>query len=296
MTALADPPGTAAQASSRTVARPRRGRRRVLPNVVGAVVIFVMAFPVYWMVITAFKPGRDILTETPQFVPRHPTLQNFADAVTRPYFWSSVRNSLIVVAATVVIALVVGLLAAICLSRSSFRGRSAYIVMLIVVQMVPLTALIISLFVMLNSVGLTDQLVGLVVTYLAFVLPFTVWTLRGFVLGIPVELEEAAMVDGCSRAQAYRRIVFPLVAPGLVATGVFAFIQAWNEYILAYVLMSSQGKQTITVWLAGFTTQRGTEWGPLMASSTLIALPVVAFFLLVQRRMAAGLTAGAVKG
>ena len=110
--------------------------------------------------------------------------------------------------------------------------------MLIVVQMVPLTALIISLFVMLNSVGLTDQLTGLVLTYLAFVLPFTIWTLRGFVLGIPPELEEAAMVDGCSRTQAFRRIMFPLVAPGLVATGVFAFIQAWNEYILAYVLMS----------------------------------------------------------
>jgi N,N'-diacetylchitobiose transport system permease protein len=296
MTAVTDRPGTSRADEQPTVARPRRRRRRVLPNVVGVVVILVMAFPVYWMVVTAFKPGRDILTETPQFLPRHPTLDNFTDAMSRPYFWSSVRNSLIVVVATVLIALFVGLLAALGLSRSRFHGKSAYVVMLIVVQMVPLTALIISLFVMLNSVGLTDQLTGLVLTYLAFVLPFTVWTLRGFVLAIPAELEEAAMVDGCSRTQAYRRIVFPLVAPGLVATGVFAFIQAWNEYILAYVLMSSQNKQTITVWLAGFTTQRGTEWGPLMAASTLIALPVVAFFLIVQRRMAAGLTAGAVKG
>jgi N,N'-diacetylchitobiose transport system permease protein len=296
MTAVADPPGTRPAVAGTQVHRFRPNRRRVLPNVIGTVVIVVMAFPVYWMVITAFKPGRDILTETPQFLPRHPTLQNFADAVTRPYFWSSVRNSLIVVTGTVVVALAIGFLAAVGLSRSRFRGRSAYIVMVIVVQMVPLTALIISLFVMLNSVGLTDQLTGLILTYLAFVLPFTVWTLRGFVLGIPVELEEAAMVDGCSRPQAFLRIIFPLVAPGLVATGVFAFIQAWNEYILAYVLMSSQSKQTITVWLGGFTTQRGTDWGSLMAASTLIALPVVAFFLLVQRRMASGLTAGAVKG
>jgi N,N'-diacetylchitobiose transport system permease protein len=296
MTAVTDRHATAGRGAAVEVARPRRRRRRVLPNVVGVVVIVVMAFPVYWMVITAFKPGRDILTETPQFLPRHPTLDNFTDAMSRPYFWSSVRNSLIVVVATVLIALFVGLLAALGLSRSRFHGKSAYVVMLIVVQMVPLTALIISLFVMLNSVGLTDQLTGLVLTYLAFVLPFTVWTLRGFVLGIPPELEEAAMVDGCSRTQAYRRIVFPLVAPGLVATGVFAFIQAWNEYIMAYVLLHDPSKQTLTVWLASFTGDRGTAWGPLMAGATLTALPVVIFFVAVQRKIAFGLTAGAVRG
>jgi N,N'-diacetylchitobiose transport system permease protein len=274
----------------------RKRRRRILVNALGVVVIVVMGFPVYWMVITAFKPGKDILTLTPQFVPRHPTLQNFTDAVQRPYFWDAVRSSVIVTLATVVISLGIGFLAAVGLSRTRFRGRAAYVIMVIIVQMVPLTALVISLFVMLNKVGLTDTLVGVVLTYLAFVLPFTIWTLRGFVLGVPVELEEAALCDGCTRPQAFLRIVFPLVAPGLVATGVFAFIQAWNEYILAYVLLSSQEKQTLTVWLAGFTTNRGTQWGPLMAASTLTAIPVVLFFVLVQRRMAQGLTAGAVKG
>jgi N,N'-diacetylchitobiose transport system permease protein len=123
-----------------------------------------------------------------------------------------------------------------------------------------------------------------------------IWTLRGFVANVPVDLEEAAMVDGASRVGAFLRIVFPLVAPGLVATAIFGFIQAWNEYIIAYVLLSSSSKQTLTIWLASFTTQHGTDWGGLMAGATLTALPVVVFFLLVQRHVAGGLTAGAVKG
>jgi N,N'-diacetylchitobiose transport system permease protein len=134
-----------------------------------------------------------------------------------------------------------------------------------------------------------------IITYMAFVLPFAVWTLRGFIHGVPRELEEAAMVDGTTRFGAFVRVLLPLVAPGLVATSIFAFIQAWNEYIIAYVLLSSPEKQTLTVWLASFTTNRGTAWGPLMAGATLTAIPVVIFFVLVQRRIAFGLTAGAVK-
>jgi N,N'-diacetylchitobiose transport system permease protein len=168
--------------------------------------------------------------------------------------------------------------------------------MVIGVQMVPLNALIIPLYLMLDGVGQTDALPGVIAIYLAVVLPFMVWTLRGFVNNIPVELEEAAMIDGCTRVEAFFRITFPLVGPGLVATAVFGFIQAWNEYIIAYVLLSSPGNQTLTVWLASFTTNHGPEWGPLMAAATLTGLPVVAFFLIVQRYLAGGLTAGSVKG
>ena len=133
---------------------------------------------------------------------------------------------------------------------------------------------------MLSRVHQVDKLTGLIVTYIAFVLPFCVWTLRGFVAGVPKELEEAAMVDGSTRFGAFVRIMLPLVAPGLVATSIFAFIQAWNEYIIAYVLLSSQEKQTLTIWLANFTTLRGTDWGSLMAGATLTAVPVVIFFVL----------------
>jgi len=162
--------------------------------------------------------------------------------------------------------------------------------------MVPLNALVIPIYLLLDSVGQVDSLLGVIAYYMAVVLPFMIWTLRGFVHNIPVDLEEAAMVDGASRVGAFMRIVFPLVAPGLVATAIFGFIQAWNEYIIAYVLLSSSSKQTLTIWLASFTTQHGTDWGGLMAGATLTALPVVVFFLLVQRHVAGGLTAGAVKG
>jgi len=277
--------------------RPRRKRlRRIGINLLGLVVFVVMVFPVYWMVSTAFKKPIDILSFTPDFVPSPATLSNFDNAIHRPHFWSSVRNSLIVVVAVTALSMVLAFLAALAIAKFRFYGRAAFIVLIIGVQMVPLNALIIPLYVLLSRAGQVAKLTGVIVTYLTFVLPFCVWTLRGFMLGVPRELEEAAMVDGSTRFGAFVRILLPLVAPGLVATSIFAFIQVWNEFIIAYVLLQSQEKQTLTVWLAQFTTLRGTEWGPLMAAASLTALPVVGFFLLVHRRVAFGLTAGAVRG
>lgn len=286
---------TAAAPSARTRQHRRTRARRVTANLVAVVVFVVMIFPVYWMAATAFKTGDAIAATTPTWFPTHPSLANFKDAVTRPYFWSSVRNSVVVVAATVSFSIVVAFLAAVAMARFKFYGRKAMLVLIVVVQMIPLVALIIPMYVLLARLHLTNNLVGLILTYFAFVLPYTIWMLRGFVLGVPPELEEAAMVDGCSRLGAFFRILVPLVAPGFVATSIYAAIQAWNEYILAYVLLK-QNHQTVTVWLTSLTTLRGTAWGTLMAGSTLIALPIVAFFLLVQHRVAAGLTAGAVKG
>jgi N,N'-diacetylchitobiose transport system permease protein len=273
----------------------RRIARRVVLNLTGIFVFLVMVFPVYWMAATSFKPGNDVLSYEPQWLPTNPTLSNFRDAIGRPYFWDNVKNSLIVVGAVVAASLVLAFLAALALAKFRFFGRRGFVVTIFAVQMVPLAALIIPLYIMLSRVGQVDTLTGVIVTYVAFVLPFCVWTLRGFVAGIPQELEEAAMVDGSTRFGAFVRILLPLVAPGLVATSIFAFIQAWNEFIIAYVLLSSPDKQTLTIWLANFTTQRGTDWGSLMAGATLTAVPVVAFFVLVHRRIAFGLTAGAVK-
>jgi N,N'-diacetylchitobiose transport system permease protein len=277
--------------------RPRRRRlRRVGINLLGLLVFFVMVFPVYWMVSTAFKRPIDILSFTPEFVPSPATLSNFDNAIHRPFFWSSVRNSLIVVVAVTALSMVLAFLAALALAKFRFYGRAAFVILIIGVQMVPLNALIIPLYILLSKAGQVDKLTGVIVTYLTFVLPFCVWTLRGFMLGVPRELEEAAMVDGSTRFGAFVRILLPLVAPGLVATSIFAFIQVWNEFIIAYVLLQSDDNRTLSVWLASFTTLRGTEWGPLMAAATLTALPVVLFFVLVHRRIAFGLTAGAVRG
>ncbi len=273
----------------------RRRFTRAGVNLLGLLVLAVMVFPVYWMVATAFKPGSEVLSYEPKFLPTSPTLDSFRSAVERDFFWSSVRNSIIVVLAVVVLAVVLAFLAALALAKFRFYGRRAAIVLIIGVQMVPVNGLIIPLYILLARAGEVNTLTGLIVTYLTFILPFCVWTLRGFILGIPKELEEAAMVDGSTRFGAFVRILLPLVAPGLVATSIFAFVLAWNEYLLGYILLSSPEKQTLTVWLAGFTGLRGTDWGPLMAAATLNALPVVAFFVLVHRRIAFGLTAGAVK-
>ncbi len=274
----------------------RRIYARTFFDTLGVLILVVMLFPIYWMVSTALKPGKEILSLTPVWFPSPVTFDNFRTAINVPFFWNDVVNSLTVVLSVVAISIVLAFLAAVSVARFGFRGRTAFVVLVIAVQMVPLTALVIPVYLLLDKVGQVDSLLGVIAYYLAIVLPFMIWTLRGFVANVPVDLEEAAMVDGATRVGAFLRIVFPLVAPGLVATAIFGFIQAWNEYIIAYVLLSSASKQTLTIWLASFTTQHGTDWGGLMAGATLTALPVVVFFLLVQRHVAGGLTAGAVKG
>ena len=274
----------------------RRALARVGYNAAAVLVLLVTVFPIYWMVATGFKRGVDILSFEPRWLPIPGTLENYRAAIGKPHFLQDVGNSVAVVVVTVLVSLALAFLAALAAARFRFRGRAVLIVMLIVVQMVPLEALIIPIYLMLDRAGQTDRLAGIVVTYLTFVLPFSIWTLRGFIVNIPEELEEAAMVDGCTRAGAFRRILFPLVAPGLVATAVFSFILVWNDYLIAFVLLRSPEKQTLGIWLASFTTNHGTEWGAVMAGSTLFAIPAVVFFLLVQRRVVSGLTAGAVKG
>jgi len=274
-----------------------RSARRTGWNVVGVAVFVVMVFPVFWMISTAFKPTDEVNSQTPTWFSGHPTVQHFADAIHKPFFWDSVKNSVIIVLIAVAISMVLAFLAAVALAKYRFTGRKLFIVLMIGIQMLPGAGLIIPLYVVLARYHQVDTLTGVIVVYISAVLPFSVWTLRGFILGIPKELEEAAMVDGSTRLGAFARILLPLVAPGLVATSVFAFITSWNEYIFARILLNDQSKQTVTVWLSYFLgTSRNTDWGALMAASTLTAIPVVVFFLLVQRRIAFGLTAGAVKG
>jgi N,N'-diacetylchitobiose transport system permease protein len=275
----------------------RRRGRQLGWDALGLVVFVVMVFPVFWMISTAFKSNDQIVALEPTWFPLHPTLQHFRDAINKPFFWEDVKNSLIVVCVTVGISIVLAFLAAVALARYGFSGRKLFVVLVIGIQMLPQAGLIIPLYVVLARYHQVNALTGVIVTYMTFVLPFCVWTLRGFLLGIPKDLEEAAMVDGSTRLGVFLKILLPLMGPGLVATSVFAFITTWNEYIFARVLLNDQSKQTVTVWLSYFLgSSRHTDWGALMAASTVTAIPVVIFFLLVQRRIAFGLTAGAVRG
>ncbi|MFD7882735.1 carbohydrate ABC transporter permease [Streptomyces bauhiniae] len=278
-----------------STASPARRTSKAGWNILGLLVAATAGFPVYWMLDTAIKPAKDAIDPDPSLLPTGFTLDNFSRAFDIADFWGPVGRSLVVSLSVVLIGVVVGILAALAISRFAFRGRKIVIVGILAVQMVPLVAMIIPVFLLLNDLHQYDKLTGLIITYLTFILPFTVWTLRGFIVNIPRELEEAAMVDGCSRTGAFIRVVFPLLAPGMVATSVYGFIQAWNEYLYALMLLS-QENQTATVWLGNFTTKHGTEYAPMMAGATMMAVPIVVLFLLVQRKMAAGLTAGAVKG
>ena len=271
--------------------------RRLIANLAGVVVFLVCAFPVYWMVSSSFLERRQIRSAEPTWHPFGGTLDNYRRLFDDGAFLSALRISLTVTVLTVVLALLFAFLAAVAVTRFRFRGRWSFVITLLVIQMIPVEGLFISQYKMLESANLLNTVAGLTLVYVASVLPFTIWTLRGFVAGVPIELEEAAMVDGCTRVGAFFRITLPLLAPGLVATGVFGFILAWNEFTLALIVMTSADTRTLPVWLSSFTeVNRGTDWGAVMAGSTLIAIPVIVFFLSVQNRMTAGLTAGAVKG
>lgn len=278
---------------SRPVSRPLR----ITANVVGVFAFLVAIFPVYWMVNSSFLPRNKIRNPVPTWVPFGGDLDNYRTVFEGDRFLDAMKVSLMVTVLTVVVALLFAFIAAVALSRFRFRGRMSFIVTLLVIQMIPVEGLFISQYKMLEAMDLLNTIVGLTLLYVALVLPFTIWTLRGFVSGVPYELEEAAMIDGCSRTQAFFRVTFPLLAPGLVATGVFGFIQAWNEFTLALVTMTREDKETLPLWLTTFAdVNRGTDWGGIMAGSTLIAIPVIVFFLVVQGRMVGGLTSGAVKG
>ena len=276
-----------------TVGRSRIGT--VFANGTGIVFGLLMIFPVYWVLNTAFKPDSEVRSFTPTFLPQNPTLDNFKSALGEELFIPSMINGLIITAMAVAAALVVGFLAALAIARFSFYGRKAIILVILCVQLVPFLALLIPLFLMLQRAQLTNTLPGVALVYLVLLLPYTVWTLRGFISGIPRELDEAAMIDGCTRAQVFWKIILPLTGPGLVATSVYGFIQAWNEFIIINTLNSPEN-QNLMAWLLYNQTERGTAWGPLMAGAIITSIPVVVFFLIIQRNIATGLTAGAVKG
>lgn len=281
--------------------RPRSRRPltpgRVIANILAVAFCLLWIFPAYWMLNTAFKPPYDVTTATPQFLPVHATLENFRAAITQSNFLGDLRNSLIVVSGTLAIAIALGIFASAALSRFRFRGRRVILVCILAVQMLPGAALLIPMFLVFNKMGLLDHYLGLILAYVAAVLPFSIWVMRGFFLAIPYELEEAAMIDGASTPQILFRVLFPLVAPGVIATSIFAFVYAWNDYLIAYTFMKDQSMYTLPVWLASFSTPTtGTNYGGQMAASVLFALPVVIFFLIIQRNLVSGMSSGAVKG
>ena len=274
--------------------RPTRVARNAVKAVLVTLLLVFTLFPTYWMLMSALNPNPSAGGE---LVPSALTLDHFAYVLGDAGFGRYLRNSAIVAIAVVLLSGLFGLLASVAVSRFRFRMRTQILLMVLVVQMVPLEALVIPLFVQVRDLKLLGTLLGLIIVYTALALPFGIWMLRGFVAAVPVELEEAAYIDGASWWRMFRSVLLPLVAPGLVATSVFSFITAWNEFIFAMTLLGGATENyTVAIGLTQFFGLHSNDWGSVMAASTLITIPVMVFFIIVQRRLSSGVVAGAVKG
>lgn len=272
-----------------------RGPLRRSGIFVAAVAVGLFAvFPFFWMVLTSVKPRPEIFTSSPIFIPSELLIERYVD-VLRTGFTTHLRNSIIVAVSTTVLGVGVAALAGYSLARFRMPLRRYLLLTVLSTQMFPLVALIIPLFIVMRNAGLLNSLLGLIVAYLSFTTPLAIWILRGFFKGIPVDLEEAAMVDGATRVGAMLRVVLPIAGPGLAATGIFVFIAAWREFLLALTFIDDQELHTLPVALASFAGRASIDWGAIMAASVLFTLPVVIFFLLVHRRLTEGLIAGSVK-
>lgn len=267
--------------------------RQLGKGVLVALLLVFTLFPVYWMLNSSLDAQAG---HTSSFWPAEPTLDHYVFVLTEGGFGTFLRNSLLVALGTVLVSSVLALLASVAVARFRFKMRTQILMLVLIVQMVPLEALVIPLFVQVRDLQLLETLIGLVVVYVALALPFGIWMLRGFVAAVPIELEEAAYLDGASWGRMFWSVLLPLVAPGLVATSIFSFITAWNEFIFAMTMLGGATENyTVAIGLRSFFGVHSNDWGAIMAASTIITVPVMIFFVLVQRRLASGLTAGAVK-
>lgn len=285
------------QAAPRPLNRKKIHPGKIAVNAILVITSLVWLLPVYWMVNSAFQTERNLLSSPPKLIPAPLTTEHFTKVLSSPAFHSALFMSLGAAVITVVATTLCSLLAALALARFNFQGRRTLIVAILVIQMIPAEALFISQYRMLDSWALLNSVAGLSLLYVGGVLPFVTWMMRGYVEAVPEELEQAAMIDGCTRIQAFMRVTLPLLAPGLVSTSVFAFLHSWNEYTLALIVLSRDSAVTLPLWLQSFQQGlQGSDWGGVMAGSTLITIPVLILFIFVQNRMSTGMVSGAVKG
>jgi trehalose/maltose transport system permease protein len=301
---------TAAEAAraARPVSRGRWLRRSPIGRMVAKLpfwlliaAIFVYAlFPFYWAVRSAFTPEAQLFNTPIKYFPSHPTFANFREIFSDSFFTRALINSTLVAGAVTVIALAIGSLAAYALGRFRFRGRSGVLYLMLSMTIFPQIAILGALYTMMRDFHLYDRLGSLILSYMIFTLPFTVWVLTSFMRALPGDLEEAAYVDGATPLQVFWKVLLPLIAPGLVTTGLLAFIAAWNEYLYALSFIQSPDKYTVPLAITAFVGKSGSAfevpWGQIMAATVVVTLPLITATLILQRRILAGLTAGAVKG
>ena len=260
------------------------------------VLLVVVIFPFYWMTITAFKSETQMRSLVSMFWPDPVVLDNFRHLLGETDFLAWFKNSVFVAVSSTLVATAIGTLGAYSLARLSFLGRAFMSSAVLITYLVPPSILFIPLYAQIRNLGLADSLAGLIAAYPSFTVPFVTWLLMGYFESIPIELEEAAMIDGATRFGAFRRVILPLAAPGVLAAGLYAFTQAWNEFLYALVFITDVKLRTLPVGLSSFITGDVYGWGYLMAGAVLTTLPVIAAYTYLQKYMVEGLTAGSVKG
>jgi trehalose/maltose transport system permease protein len=272
---------------------------RVTFSLVIVAIIVYTIFPFYWALISALKPERELIQTPATWIPQAPTLQNFQAVFQNNKFLRGLLNSTVVSVVVVLMALTFGSFAAYALGRLKFRGKRWVLYVILSMTLFPQISILPGLFSVVNDLGLYGNITSMMVTYLIFTLPFTTWVLTSFFRTLPAELEQAALVDGCTPFQTFYKILLPLTAPALVTTGLLAFIAAWNEYLFALTFTLTQpAAETVTVAITKFTgvIARNEPFGEIMAAAVVVTVPLVVLVLVFQRRIVQGLTAGAVKG
>ena len=270
---------------------------RVLQYIALVGFVIFLGFPLLWLFSTAFKSPFELTRLNPTVLPTDWTLANFATAVRQNQLLPALRNSLVVAVSTALITTIIALPAAYALARYRSKVRTVSVGWILVSQVFPFILIVIPVFIVLRNIGLIDTLVGLIVVYVVWSLPFTLWMLQGYVTAIPDDLEEAAATDGASQLDILRMIIFPLLVPGLVATSMFAFISAWNEFFFALVIIQTPALETAPLLLARYVGAEGSvNLGPLAATALLTTLPSLIVFAFVQRKLISGMLTGAVKG
>jgi len=259
-------------------------------------VLLVVLFPIYWMFLTAIKPSKELYKLPIKLYTRQPTLANVRHLMVVSPFLIQLRNSVVVALVTTAISVVVAALAGYSLSRLRYPGRDFMASGVFFTYLIPGTMTLIPLYVMMAQLGLLNSLQCLVIAYMAGSLPFSVWMLKGYFVTIPMELENAALIDGCSRLQALQKVILPLAGPGIVSCGVFAFTQAWNQYMLPMIFNNTEDLWTLPVGLASLVYGDVYLWGEIMSGALLMSIPVLLLYVFGQRFVVTGLTAGAVKG
>lgn len=275
--------------------RRRKTRKNIVVTAILVIIVVIMDFPVYWMINSSLKGPGELFLRAPTFFPHSPVWSNYSDVFVVLHYFQYLSNSLIVALLTTVLSVVIGCISGYSFARFKYRGRKSAVFVLLVSQMFPAALLVIPMFVILNKIGLINTQLGLILAYTAFILPFSVWMMKGFYATIPIELEEAAMLDGCTRLQALGRVVLPLAAPGAASTAAFAFVSSWNEFLFALNLTTNDSARTLPVGLSLLLSPYFNNWGVLMTAGVLTSIPTVIMFLLLQRFLTRGLTAGAVK-